>query len=368
MEDGKLLSPKVFNPSGRDLLLFLAGLLLLGATVRDLILDQFPGGSLLLPLLLSAVISAAVGYGVVPLLQRLKTGQIIREDGPESHLKKAGTPTMGGIFFIPSAVLVALFWSGFAPDVIAPCLVTLGYGSIGWLDDWQVLHRKSNKGISPRMKLMGQITVALLFCLWMFLTQPATITTINLPLQLALPLGLLFWPLAGFVLVAESNATNLTDGVDGLAAGTGAIAFLGLGVILTPNNPSLTIFCASLSGACLGFVVHNHNKARVFMGDTGSLALGPALGAVGLLSGNLWSLFLISGIFFLESLSVIAQVSYYKATKGPDGQGKRLFKMAPIHHHLELSGWTETQIVGIFYLINASLVLLALASNPPTMA
>ena len=360
VDEANFLWPKIFNPSGRDLLIFLALLLLIGATLTDFLLSHGQEHSLLLPLLLSAFISAALGYGVVPLLQRLKTGQIIREDGPQSHLKKAGTPTMGGIFFVPIGVVVALFWSGFAPEVIAACLVTIGYAGIGWIDDWQVLQRKSNKGISPRMKLVLQIVICLVFCLWMFLTQPDDITIIKLPF-LVLPLGLLFWPLAGFVLVAESNATNLTDGVDGLAGGTAAIAFLGLGILVAPNYPSLTIFCASLSGACLGFVVHNRNKASVFMGDTGSLALGPALATVGLLTANLWSLFIISGIFFIESLSVIAQVSYYKATKGPDGKGKRLFKMAPIHHHLELSGWKETQIVGAFYCINAGLVVLALA-------
>jgi phospho-N-acetylmuramoyl-pentapeptide-transferase len=161
-----------------------------------------------------------------------------------------------------------------------------------------------------------------------------------------------------FVFAAESNATNLTDGVDGLAAGTGAIALLGLGALVAPTSLPLMLFCACLSGSFLGFLIHNRNPARVFMGDTGSLALGGALAAVGLLTDRLWILFIISGIFFVESLSVIAQVSYYKATKGPDGVGKRLFKMAPIHHHLELTGWSETQVVGVFYLINSLLVLL----------
>jgi phospho-N-acetylmuramoyl-pentapeptide-transferase len=162
--------------------------------------------------------------------------------------------------------------------------------------------------------------------------------------------------------VAESNATNLTDGVDGLAAGTGAIAFVGLGALVVGENPALAFFCGAMAGGCIGFVHHNHNPARVFMGDTGSLALGGSLAAVGIMSGHLWGLLLISGIFLAESLSVIAQVSYYKATKGPDGVGKRLFKMAPIHHHLELSGWSETQIVGAFYLLNALLAVIAVVT------
>lgn len=246
------------------------------------------------------------------------------------------------------AVGVALIGSKFDPQVVAVGIVTLAYMMIGWVDDWQVLRQKSNKGISPKMKLLLQIAVAVLFCLWMLWTGSPNITNLSLPGNLIIPLGWLFWILAIFVLVAESNATNITDGVDGLASGTCAIAFLGLAAIVAPTSVGLMIFCACLSGGCLGFVLHNRNPAKVFMGDTGSLALGGALAAVGLLSGNLWGLFIISGIFFVESLSVIAQVSYYKATKGPDGQGKRLLKMAPLHHHLELSGWSETQIVGYF--------------------
>jgi phospho-N-acetylmuramoyl-pentapeptide-transferase len=265
---------------------------------------------------------------------------------------------MGGVFFVPVAVIAALMWSSFAADAIAVCAMTLGYAAIGWLDDWQILRRQSNKGISPRMKLALQLGCGGLFCLWLFWSHPSSITTIALPFGWHLPLGLLFWPLALFVLVAESNATNLTDGVDGLAGGTVAIALLGLGAIVAPTAPELMIFCACLSGSCLGFLVHNRNPARVFMGDTGSLALGGALAGVALLTNTLWALFILSGIFFVESLSVIAQVSYYKATKGPDGKGKRLFKMAPIHHHLELSGWSELLVVAAFYGINSVLVLL----------
>ncbi len=358
--DAKIIAGvSLTKPSGRVLFFLLAILLLLIASI----FTGFNTSSLvgiILPITLCALLSGICGYAVIPMLRWLKTGQFIQEDGPQSHLKKAGTPTMGGIFFVPVAVLVSWLWSGFHPQVIAVSVVTLAYMAIGWFDDWQILKQKSNKGLSPRMKLILQILVATLFCLWMLWTQPASITQISLPGGIVLSLGWLFWLLAGFVLVAESNATNLTDGVDGLAGGTGAIAFLGLGVLVMASSAPLSIFCFCLSGACLGFVLHNHNPAKVFMGDTGSLALGGALAGVGILSGNLWGLFIISGIFFIESLSVIAQVSYYKATKGPDGVGKRLLKMAPVHHHLELSGWSETQIVGVFYLVNTLLVLLSL--------
>lgn len=352
-------SSEQFNLSGTSLLVILSIVLSLAALLFDWINKLlWQATSLTLPLLVCALVTSGLGYWVVPLLQKLKTGQVIREDGPQSHLKKAGTPTMGGVFFVPVAIAVALVLSGFAAPTVAACTLTLSYAAIGWLDDWQILRHKSNKGISPRMKLALQIGFGALFCLWLAWAKSDNITTITLPFGFVLPLGLLFWLLAVFVLVAESNATNLTDGVDGLAAGTGAIALLGLGALVAPTSPQLMIFCACMSGSCLGFLTHNRNPARVFMGDTGSLALGGALAGVALLTNTLWALFILSGIFFVETLSVMAQVSYYKATKNPDGVGKRLFKMAPLHHHLELSGWSELQVVSVFYTINAMLVLL----------
>jgi phospho-N-acetylmuramoyl-pentapeptide-transferase len=362
--DAKLSPNQGINISGITLASGLVLALSIAAWTFDWLgsRNPFQEMSLTLPLLVGALGSAAIGFVVIPVLQALKTGQIIREDGPEAHLKKAGTPTMGGIFFVPVAVAIACVFSHFATDVLAVSALTLSYGFIGWLDDWQILRRKSNKGISPKMKLSLQIGFASLFCLWLMFHQGSEITSIALPgLSLAIPLGLLFWPVAGFVLVAESNATNLTDGIDGLAGGTVAIALLALGAIVAPAHPGLMVFSAALSGGCLGFLAHNRNPARVFMGDTGSLALGGALAAVALLSNTLVVLFILSGIFFVETLSVIAQVTYYKATKGPDGKGKRLFKMAPLHHHLELTGWSELKVVSVFYIIAAILAVICLA-------
>lgn len=364
--DAKSSSSWSFHLSGTSLLVVLSLALITATLTVDLTAQHLPwqGRSLTLPFLLCVAITAAVGFWAVPILQRLKAGQVIREDGPQAHLKKAGTPTMGGIFFVPVAVIASIILSALSLEIqnLAPVLaiaaITVGYGFIGWLDDWQILRRQSNKGISARLKLALQVGFGCLYCLWLW-TQPGDLTTIALPFGFALPLGLLFWALAVFVLTAESNATNLTDGVDGLAGGTVAIALLGLGAIVASDFPSLAIFCACLSGSCIGFLVHNRNPARVFMGDTGSLALGGALAGVALMSNTLWVLFILSGIFFIESLSTIAQVSYYKATKGPDGKGKRLFKMAPIHHHLELSGWSELQVVAVFYAINALLALVS---------
>ncbi|MDB9524415.1 phospho-N-acetylmuramoyl-pentapeptide-transferase [Oscillatoria sp. CS-180] len=363
--DAKFLSNKPLRsiaPSGRALLLLVSTSLLLGSIVLDAVAGRLGElQSLTSPLVCVWGMTAIAGFLALPILRALKTGQFIREEGPKAHLKKAGTPTMGGVFFVPLGVVFAIAFSGFSPLVMATSFLTLAYGFIGWLDDWQVLRRKSNKGISPRMKLVLQISFAIAFCLWVMLTQPVTVTQLSLPFGLMLPLGILFWPLAGFVLVAESNATNLTDGLDGLLGGTAAIALLGLGALIAPTHPELMVFCGAMSGACLGFLVHNSNPAKVFMGDTGSLALGGALAAVGILSGNLFGLLIVTLLFFAETLSVIIQVTYYKVTKGPDGVGKRFFRMAPLHHHFELSGWSELQVVGAFYGITALLAAIAIS-------
>jgi len=363
-----LVDAKLFYRSSLKLSgILLFSLLAIGLSAGTLYLDWMAGRSplqmesLTLPFWVCASIAALVGFWAVPVLQTLKAGQTIREDGPQSHLKKSGTPTMGGIFFVPVALIVALLWSGFNPLVLAVAGLTFSYGFIGWIDDWQIIRRKSNKGISPRLKLALQIGFGGLFCLWVALTQPFSVTSLSLPLGLVLPLSVLFFPIGWFALVAESNATNLTDGLDGLAGGTVAIALLGLGAYIAPTSPELMLFCACLSGSCLGFLVHNRYPARVFMGDTGSLALGGALAAVAMLTNSLAVLLVLSGLFFVEAVSVMIQVAYFKATKGPDGVGKRFFKMSPYHNHLELSGWSETKIVATFYVIGGLLVFLVLA-------
>jgi phospho-N-acetylmuramoyl-pentapeptide-transferase len=189
-----------------------------------------------------------------------------------------------------------------------------------------------------------------------------------LPLGWVLPLGLLIWPLGLFVFLAESNATNLTDGLDGLAAGCGAVVFTGLGLQLMlrghDGDPALAGFCAAMAGAWLGFLVQNRHPAKVFMGDTGSLAMGDCLAAVALLSNSLWPLLVMGGVFLAESLSVILQVWVFKATKGPDGQGKRIFRMAPLHHHFELGGLSEQGVVLSFWGASLLLVMLGLALQP----
>jgi len=349
--------------TGRWLFGLLSAGLLMAAVAYDVGGDRWdaPLQTLTLPLLVSFTLTVLIGVGVVPLLRQLKTGQVIREDGPQSHLKKSGTPTMGGIFFVPTGLLLAVLWASLAVgqlsgSVVAIALLAVWYAAIGWWDDWQVLRRKSNRGMSARLRLLLEAVGAALFCAWLVGTQPAA-TTITAPWGWVWPLGVGFIPLAVFVPMAQGNALNLTDGLDGLAGGTAAIALLALGTIMG-THPDLQILAATMSGACLGFVWHNHHPARVFMGDTGSLALGAVLAGLGLASQQLWELFIVSGLFFVESLSVIAQVLYYKATKGSDGVGKRLLRMAPLHHHFELGGWSELQVVSTFYAVVAVLGLL----------
>ena len=343
--------------SGSTLALGLAiGLISLIVGV-DLFLHPTISSTLLLPFTFGGGGVALLGTFAVPVLRRLKAGQIIREDGPQAHLKKQGTPTMGGIFIIPVGIMLALVWSGFNDKVVACSLLTLSFAFIGWLDDWKILRRHSNKGLSPRSKILLQALFSAVFCVWLALTQNwQAIATVNLPLNFAIPLGLLFFPLALFVFLGSSNATNLTDGLDGLAGGTGAIALFGMAILLFPQNKELAIFCMCLSGSYLGFLWHNRYPARVFMGDTGSLALGGALASTALLGNLLWAFAIVGAIFIWESISVIAQVSYYKATKDETGMGKRLFRMAPFHHHLELSGWHELNVVRAFYLTGGFLV------------
>jgi phospho-N-acetylmuramoyl-pentapeptide-transferase len=290
---------------------------------------------------------------------------VIRDDGPQAHLSKAGTPTMGGLLVVPVGVLVGGLTSPADSRLLAVAAVTLATMAIGAMDDWRSLTRGTNTGLTPRGKLLLQALAAALFLAWAawghWLGNGAP-GDIGLPLGWVLPLGLLIWPLGLFVFLAESNATNLTDGLDGLAAGCGAIVFTGMALQLMlrghGGDPAMAAFCAAMAGCWLGFLSQNRHPARVFMGDTGSLAMGAALAAVALLSNSLWPLLLMGGVFLAESVSVILQVGVYKATKGPDGKGRRLFRMAPLHHHFELGGLSEQAVVLRFW--GASLLLVAL--------
>jgi phospho-N-acetylmuramoyl-pentapeptide-transferase len=354
-------------PSNSRSLALLLCLLLFGlAIASDVWISQAP--QLSVPLLVAGLISAGLCTWGVPQLRQLKLGQVIRQEGPEAHLSKAGTPTMGGLLVVPVGVIVGALTAPREAELPAVAAITLAYLAIGAADDWRSLTKRHNTGLSPRGKLLLQGVSAAAFLGWAWWQQLLPSTDIALPLGWALPLGLLIWPLGLFVFLAESNATNLTDGLDGLAAGCGAIVFSGLGLQLmlrgNSGDPALAGFCAAMAGCWLGFLLFNRHPARVFMGDTGSLAMGAGLAAVSLLSNSLWPLLLMGGVFLAESLSVIAQVWVFKATKNPaTGQGRRVLRMAPLHHHFELGGASEQQVVVGFWglsllLMGAGLLLL----------
>ena len=355
-------------PGNSRQLALLLGLLLLGlALASDLWISQAP--QLSLPLLAAALISASLCRWGVPRLRQLKLGQVIREDGPQAHLSKAGTPTMGGLLAVPVGVIVGVLAAPSDPRLPAVAAITLAYLAIGATDDWRSLTKRHNTGLTPRGKLLLQAVTAALFLGWAWWSQQIPSFDIALPLGWVLPLGLLIWPLGLFVFLAESNATNLTDGLDGLAAGCGAIVFSGLGLQLLlrghSGDPAMAGFCAAMAGCWLGFLLFNRHPARVFMGDTGSLAMGAALAAVSLLSNSLWPLLLMGGVFLAESLSVIVQVWVFKATKNPaTGQGRRVLRMAPLHHHFELGGASEQQVVVGFWAVSLLLVVAGLLLLP----
>jgi phospho-N-acetylmuramoyl-pentapeptide-transferase len=353
-------------PSNSRSLALLLGLLLFGLSA---LCDWFSQTlQLAPPLLISAVASAVLCAWGVPQLRRLKLGQVIREEGPQAHQSKAGTPTMGGLLVVPVGVIAGGLVAPADQRLLAVAAITLASMAIGAVDDWRSLTKRHNTGLSPRGKLLLQALSAIAFLAWAHWDQQLA-SFIALPLGWVLPLGLLILPLGLFVFLAESNATNLTDGLDGLAAGCGAIGFTGLGIQLMlrghEGDPAMAGFCAAMAGCWLGFLLFNRHPARVFMGDTGSLAMGSALAAVALLSNSLWPLLVMGGVFLAESLSVIVQVWVFKATKNPStGQGQRVFRMAPLHHHFELGGASEQQVVVGFWLISLILVVLGLVLLP----
>ncbi len=347
----------------------LLALILLAACLAS---DALVANSMLtLPLVVAALASAGVVSLGVPRLRALKLGQVIRDEGPQAHHSKAGTPTMGGLLVVPVGVLVGGLISPQDPRLLAVAAVTLAYMAIGAVDDLRSLTRRTNTGLSPRGKLLLQALAAIAFLVWAYQggwLGGGVPGDLGLPFGRVLALGLLIWPLALFVFLAESNATNLTDGLDGLAAGCGAVVFTGMGLQLMlrghGGDPVLAAFCMAMAGCWLGFLSQNRHPARVFMGDTGSLAMGAALSSVALLSDSLWPLLLMGGVFLAESLSVILQVAVFKATKGSDGQGRRLFRMAPLHHHFELGGLPEQRVVLRLWGVSLILVVVGLVLLP----
>jgi len=301
------------------------------------------------------LIAGAIAAGVVimlaplciPILHKLKFGQSIRAEGPKSHQVKSGTPTMGGIFLIAGIVAATLIQAELNAEIFLALFILLGHFILGFIDDYLKVVRKHNQGLLARYKLAGQILIVVVTT---FVASELIIDfspTIWLPvLDVKLDVGGFYLPFMFFVMVGASNAVNLTDGLDGLAAGCVAIAMSCYAVIclLTGHN-DLAIFCAAIVGACVGFLRFNFHPAKIFMGDTGSLALGGAFAAVGILSRTEILLAVIGFVFVCEALSVILQVISFQTT------GKRIFRMSPLHHHFELGGWSEVKVVFVFWTV-----------------
>lgn len=301
-------------------------------------------------ILIAAAISAFVvllsGPVAIPLLHKLKFGQSIRTEGPKSHQIKSGTPTMGGIFLIAGIVIATLIQAKLTAEIILALFILLGHFILGFLDDYIKVVKKRNLGLKAKQKLLGQIFISAVTIL--IATEMLGIqTTLWIPIiGEHVDLGIFYYVLVLFVIVGASNAVNLTDGLDGLASGNMAIAASCYGVIcLLTNHANLAIFCAAIVGACIGFLRYNFHPAKIFMGDTGSLALGGAFAALGILTHTELLLVVVGFIFVCEALSVILQVISFQTT------GKRIFRMAPIHHHFELGGWSEIKVVSVFWLI-----------------
>jgi phospho-N-acetylmuramoyl-pentapeptide-transferase len=315
-----------------------------------------------------------IGPWLIRELGTHQIGQIIRRDGPESHLAKEGTPTMGGLLIVLATVIPTLLWANLGnPYIWIAVLVTVGFGAIGFVDDYKKVIRKDSKGLSPKKKLLFQFALAAVAATLIYLDigiQPK----VSIPFfkKLNPSLGPLYIPFIILVIVGASNAVNLTDGLDGLAIGPSIIsagtymlfAYLAghikianyLQIPYVPGAGELTIFCGAMAGAGIGFLWYNTYPASVFMGDTGSLAIGAALGVVAIMVKQEIVLALVGGVFVMEALSVILQVYSYKTTR------KRIFRMAPVHHHFELKGWAEPKIIVRFWIISIILALLAIST------
>lgn len=321
-------------------------------------------------------LSLWLGPAVIERLSRLKGGQPIRTDGPQSHFSKAGTPTMGGALILMTISLSTLLWADLRNRYVWIVLgVLVCFGLIGWLDDWIKIVRRDPNGLKSRHKYALQSLFGAIAAMVLFYTADApSNTTLYLPLlkDVAIPLGGLFMVVAYFWIVGFSNAVNLTDGLDGLAIMPTVLVAGGLGIFAyasgnavfsgylqipaVPGAGELAIVCAAIAGAGLGFLWFNTFPAMVFMGDIGALALGAALGAIAVIVRQELILVIMGGIFVIETLSVMIQVASFKLT------GKRVFRMAPIHHHFELKGWPEPRVIVRFWIISVILVLVALAT------
>ncbi|MCI6676585.1 MAG: phospho-N-acetylmuramoyl-pentapeptide-transferase [Clostridiales bacterium] len=309
----------------------------------------------IIAVLISFGISAVLCPIVIPLLHRLKFGQQVRQEGPKGHLKKQGTPTMGGIMFLGAIIVTSLFYIGRYPELVPVLFVTVGFGIVGFLDDFIKIVMKRSEGLNPVQKLILQLIIAGIFTFYC-MKNPAIGTEVIIPFThgKTIDLGWFFIPFCIFVMLGADNGVNFTDGLDGLCSSVTVMVATFFAVVALGNKSGIVPICAAVVGSLMGFLLFNVYPAKVFMGDTGSLALGGFVSAAALVLRMPIFLLIVGLIYVVEVLSVIIQVSYFKATGG-----KRFFKMAPIHHHFELCGWSETQVVAAFSIVTALLCLVA---------
>jgi len=328
-------------------------------------------------------ISFIIGPWVIHILHKNQIGEEIRSTGPKSHMKKEGTPTMGGVIILMAVLLPTLLFSKINSVLVQIIIfATIWMGVIGFLDDYLKVIKKMKRGLIARYKLAGQISLGCIVSFWMLNTPEFidfnTKTTMPFFKNVEIDLGMLYPLMVILVITGTSNAVNLTDGLDGLLAGLLAICFTVfsaiayitgridfsdyLNILYIPGAGELTIFTSAMAGACIGYLWFNSHPAEIFMGDTGSLSTGAALGTLAILLKKELLLLIIGGVFVFEALSVIIQVSYFRYTKIFKGQGKKIFKMAPIHHHFELQGWPESKVVIRFWIIGLLLALFSLTT------
>lgn len=304
---------------------------------------------------ISIVISLILGHYLIPILKRLKAGQSIREDGPQSHLVKNGTPTIGGLIFIFTVLLVSILSRNLNPDVLMVLFSTLAFGAVGFIDDYIKVVKKRNLGLTAKQKLLLQILAAVILLAYQY-SGGTESTNILLPISLSkfnIP-ALIYIPFIIFVVVGTVNSVNLTDGLDGLSSGVTIICMTFFGIAAVKlNHLAIASLCLVFACSLIGFLFYNKYPAKVFMGDTGSLALGGAISAIAILLNMPLILPIAGGIYFIETLSVIIQVISFKTT------GKRIFLMAPLHHHFEQLGWSETRVVWTFYIIELIMCLIS---------
>lgn len=310
------------------------------------------------PVITSFAISAAAGPMIIPVLKKLKVGQTVRDDGPQTHLKKNGTPTMGGLIFLISVVVTSLFYVKDQPQIIPILFVTVGFGIVGFLDDYIKVVLRRSEGLTPGQKMAGQLVITGIFAWYM-----AERSEVGLQMLIpfgggrCLDLGVFSIPFLFIVLIGTVNGTNFTDGLDGLASSVTIMVAVFFTVVAIGTGSGIYPVTCAVTGGLLGFLLFNVYPASVFMGDTGSLALGGFVVSTAYMLRLPLFIVIVGLIYLVEVLSVMIQVTYFKAT-----HGKRFFKMAPIHHHFEKCGWSETRIVAVFSIVTALCCLVALAA------